>query len=357
MKKYFNSFEGLRLFAFFNVFLLHVGAYRIETFKNNAGWAVSFFIMISGFLNGYKLYQEKQNISDTSNFSIKKILKIYPLYFVTLLAMIPFSGFFNIHGFNNDLFMWLKKFIFNITLTQAWTLNTDISYAFDGVAWFLSVFVFLMIITIPLMIFLKKIIKNKKDCIFYLILVFLMDLIYMEIMYYFKVDTILWLYIFPISRIFEYIIGIIVGILFYMSYKKIEKTNKLEVFKYTIYEILSLALLIVYFYTIRNRYLNTSIGWIIPNIILLLIFGKEKGLVSKILGNKIFVYIGSLTFDEYLIHQVLNMYFYIVPGINDNLGTITKINAFMFILLFTFVLADFTHKNNLFDKISKKISC
>ena len=160
MKKYFNSFEGLRLFAFLNVFLLHIGSYRITSFKNNAAWAVSFFFMVSGFLYGYKLYSEKNlSINETSDFSIKKILKIYPLYLVTLIAMFPFSGIFNF-GLNENLFMWIKTFIYNITLMQSWAFNPKISYAFNGVSWFLSDFIFFIIMTIPIMILLKKLIKN-----------------------------------------------------------------------------------------------------------------------------------------------------------------------------------------------------
>ena len=77
--------------------------------------------------------------------------------------------------------------------------------------------------------------------------------------------------------------------------------------------------------------------------------------MSKFLGNKLFVHLGALTFDAYLIHQVINMYFYIVPGIN-NISKITKLKSSLFILLITFLIAEYTSKNNIFDKISDRLN-
>ena len=71
-KKYFNAIQFIRLFAFLNVFLLHAKSYRVTGYPENAAWAVSFFFMISGFLNGYKYYNLDISTKDTLKFTIKK---------------------------------------------------------------------------------------------------------------------------------------------------------------------------------------------------------------------------------------------------------------------------------------------
>ena len=353
MKKYFNSFSGLRLFAFLNVFLLHIGSYRITSFKNNAAWAVSFFFMISGFLYGYKLYSKNIKLNETSDFSLKKITKIYPLYLITLIIMLPFSGIFNINSVGQDLFLWIKIFLYNITLTQSFAFDTKISYAFNGVSWFLSDFIFFMIVTIPIMIILKKLIKNKKDAIFYLIITIIMSFIYVEFIYYLKEDVVIWIYVFPLSRIFEYIAGLLLGI--YFNIRGIKEDNKYK-FIYTLVELIMIILLILSLYLFpKIKMYNLTSIWIIPNILIIGLFACEKGYISKFLGNKFFVHFGNLTFDAYLLHQVVNMYFYIVPGINT-ISKITKLKSSIFILIMTFLIAEYTSKHNLFDRVSEKIN-
>lgn len=356
MKRKFNSLEGLRLFAFFNVFLLHIGSYRITNFQNCAAWAVSFFFMISGFLYGFKLFPKKNiKCSDTTRFTIKKILKIYPLYITTLLLMIPFSGIITNNSINQGFWDFLKSFIYNITLIQSFASNVNISYAFNGVSWFLSSYIFLMLITIPLLLLLKKFIKNKKQAIFFLMVITLCGFIYVDFLTYLKADVIMWVYVFPISRLFEYVAGILLGIIFSYSYKEIRLNIKKKII-YTIIELVTISLLIVSFYFLINaKPYDLTVIWIIPNLILLYLFSLERGYVSKFLGNKIFVYLAGLTFEAYLIHQVVNMYFYIVPGMNGNLPVLSKLKCSIFIIVMTFLLAELIRKNNLFDRISKKI--
>lgn len=355
MKKYFNSFEGLRIFAFLNIFLLHVGSYRITNFPTNAAWAVSFFFMISGFLNGNKLFKENLKLNNTIDFTLKKIVKIYPLYLITLLLMLPFSGIITTNHFNNDLYIFIKKLIYNLTMTQSFANDLKISYAFTGVAWFLSDFMFLMLITIPIILLLRKLISKKKHAYILLIITILFGFIYTDFLTYLKVERTVWLYVFPISRVFEYISGIILGIIFNLNYKNRKITTKTKII-YTFIEIIVLGLLILSLKVMPNLYpYEMTVGWIIPNLIILLLFSYEKGFISKFLGNKLFVHLGKLTFDTYLIHEVVNMYFYIVPGLSIITSNFSKLKASLFILIITFLLAEFNQKDNIFTKLTNKI--
>ena len=78
--KKFLSFQGLRLLFFLVVFIVHIGKYRIFPFNNSGRYAITFFIMISGFLYGYQ--NNSYQLKETYHFMKEKIKKYYPIYFI-----------------------------------------------------------------------------------------------------------------------------------------------------------------------------------------------------------------------------------------------------------------------------------
>ncbi len=99
-KKYFDYLDALRCFAFIAVFYAHTGsiflgatiteAFPLDIWKKftvYGSYGVNFFFVLSGFLITYLLLREKNvqgNIS-VKNFYLKRILRIWPVYFLTLL--------------------------------------------------------------------------------------------------------------------------------------------------------------------------------------------------------------------------------------------------------------------------------
>lgn len=96
-KQHFESFDALRFISFLIVFFSHLPYYKLKSLqflhlKGTIG--VNFFFILSGFLITYILLFEK-NINGTINlkqFFIKRILRIWPLYF-SLLLFAFFSTF------------------------------------------------------------------------------------------------------------------------------------------------------------------------------------------------------------------------------------------------------------------------
>ena len=94
--KFFNNFDGLRFIAALLVLFHHAASMmskngetfitRLDLFKNGAN-AVSFFFVLSGFLITYLLLQEQDKKRHVSirNFYIKRILRIWPLYFLMII--------------------------------------------------------------------------------------------------------------------------------------------------------------------------------------------------------------------------------------------------------------------------------
>lgn len=105
-KTYFKNLDALRFFAFLSVFISHVSLFlgyesvsgyfesvkRIFLIHGDLG--VNFFFVLSGFLITFLLLSEKAKWSRISlpHFYLRRILRIWPLYFLTLIL-----GFFVIY--------------------------------------------------------------------------------------------------------------------------------------------------------------------------------------------------------------------------------------------------------------------
>jgi len=105
-KIFFQNLDGLRFFAFVMVFLNHATnsiGYNsnnvyvklfIYKYLSNGDLGVNFFFVLSGFLITYLLLSEKESIGkiNTSNFYLRRMLRIWPLYYFVLmlgLVLIP----------------------------------------------------------------------------------------------------------------------------------------------------------------------------------------------------------------------------------------------------------------------------
>jgi peptidoglycan/LPS O-acetylase OafA/YrhL len=86
-RRHFHTFDALRFFAFFKVFLLHLPIAAFPWFnflKRGGGIGVMFFFVLSGFLITYIICEEKQRNGQLNlkNFFVRRILRIWPLYYL-----------------------------------------------------------------------------------------------------------------------------------------------------------------------------------------------------------------------------------------------------------------------------------
>lgn len=117
---YFKNLNGFRFLAASGVIITH-----IELYKNRMGspniWkhplvfelgsaAVDFFFVLSGFLITYLLLEEKKQFRkiNFSMFYLRRILRIWPVYFLVILAaffVIPYFAIFYTPGYSDDLWV------------------------------------------------------------------------------------------------------------------------------------------------------------------------------------------------------------------------------------------------------------
>jgi peptidoglycan/LPS O-acetylase OafA/YrhL len=143
-KIFFPNLEGLRFFAFFVVFVHHatgcLGYYNHSEkfiflryhFLMNGDLGVSFFFVLSGFLITYLLLKEKEISGRIAikNFYLRRVLRIWPLYFLVVgLCLLGFPLF------EHHLPQW---FPFNVNISQLnpWyylTFTGNFDYLANGI--------------------------------------------------------------------------------------------------------------------------------------------------------------------------------------------------------------------------------
>lgn len=139
---FFIGLNGLRFLAAFAVFVTHVELLKMMFgLKHNwyhpivfnlGGWGVSFFFVLSGFLITYLLLSEKKhtNTVQIKHFYIRRILRIWPLYYLILIL-----GFFILPKFN-DIYTNFARIIFEKSFYQQLMLYViilpNVAYSFFG---------------------------------------------------------------------------------------------------------------------------------------------------------------------------------------------------------------------------------
>ena len=273
-----------------------------------------------------------------------------------ILIAIIISGVFNFSNIEQvqDFF---KKLFCNLLLIQSWINKPDYYFSFNGVTWYLSTYLFLTFITIPILLLLKKINKTQRRnayLILIAILLFGITVIIVNSISMNKLDDRFcefWIYIFPPSRIFEYIIGMIFGIICYNN----KISFKFEKVIFTFLEICTLIMLYMYICNVSKiphiyNYINNRFNtWIIPVIIMIIVFSYHKGLISKILSMKVLVFLGEISMYMYMIHQPLINIF------SKSVGHTVHYRYFaLYILIITIIFSCIINKyeknNNLIQK-------
>lgn len=88
-KRHFQTFDALRFFACFKVFIHHLPIVAFPLFvvlKAGGGIGVQFFFVLSGFLITYIILEEKLQTGNLNlkHFFLRRVLRIWPLYYLAI---------------------------------------------------------------------------------------------------------------------------------------------------------------------------------------------------------------------------------------------------------------------------------
>lgn len=288
------------------VFILFIFFHHcMNMYPGGGSMAVSFFFILSGFSMtlGYKDKVLRPDFS-YKHYFLRRCIKFYPLHWLCLLAVLPLDLLpFHI---NKGLF-----FLSNATLTQTLVPLKPFYFSFNAVSWYLADTLFFAAL-FPIL--LRSILKAKRKhfgVVGVLILVVYITLVTLLP----KEEYHSILYISPYIRITDFVFGIILA----LGYLKLNKQTRIQSFinqNSAMFHIVVTAIivfLIVESCLLSNDWrLVAPVYWIPIGILLLIcsLLTENQGVsnVGKLYDNRLFEWLGKLSFTIFLTHLVVLRY-------------------------------------------------
>lgn len=362
-----DQLQFLRFLAFMLIFLWHADLYTPDWLPGGYGAAnaVSFFIILSGFVSGYSSYSRdiKCSFREIIRYMWHKIIRVYPLYLtVTLFSvfMTDLPRYIASRSYPEARYM-CKELLKHLLLIQSWFPQNYFMYT--GVGWFLSTIMLLYLINIPLRACATRIRRSAHSTAIFITIAALSGLstvIYSLLMRntYMEFTA----YVLPVSRIGEYVCGMALGYVVYPATIRInENLHTYKTVLISCLEFIALALWIWVMYLPVQDWTVRTVHWLLPNILLLTIFGMGKGILSGLFRLKPLLLLGNVSFECFLIHRMI-IEEYMRNTAIENTGFPGDVFAVM-ICLITTVLAAITahsfeikHRNSSPEAKKKGIS-
>ena len=324
-----DQLQFLRFLAFCLIFIHHIEWPILGTPTSyGSGLAVSFFFILSGFVSAYSHYGKQEKLYWHSPFTYlwKKYKKVWPLHLLTLGIALLLSNVPAAFTAQNQ--PWLEPQLtalwHNVLLIQSWF--KDSYFYYNGVSWFLSSIMFSYLLTLPVSALLNRLNSRKGQIpVFLLLLGILAGGIFGWCYYTRGMDTSFMQYIHPAVRALEYLAGMVLCHLVLSVKKQIASGKGLAVI-FTVLEVLALALWVSFlFIPHKAEWSFLTARWLLPNFVLLGIFGFGHGYISSAFRWPVLRRLGDVSFECFLIHQlVIRIYLLfnaqiVTPGIRERL--------------------------------------
>jgi len=296
------SLESLRGIAALSVALYHCknGIFREVSFITNAWLMVDFFFVLSGFVIALNYQNKIRSPREIYNFQLKRFFRLYPLHIFILFSFlmvevakyimqVKFDMMANNPAFSiNDL----SSFISQIFLIHNFT---DQGGTWNFVSWSISAeFYTYLLFAFVVAIFRAKNLINLASCL----------LVIGSFMFLYEAKTNitpdLHINTGPMRCVFAFFLGVLTVNIFNLVKDKLT-------FKSSLFPVLSL---LIVFATVSYFGDNDSLSSLfLPFVFTLTIFiislTHTDTLVSKALGNKSLIYLGTISYGVYMIHPLV----------------------------------------------------
>jgi peptidoglycan/LPS O-acetylase OafA/YrhL len=301
---YIKSFQGVRGVAILCVFISHCNLF-VDTEGSNilarlGGLGVEIFILMSGYLLMMKY--GTSGYPSTKIMLRKKLKKFYPLHLVTLMLALPFSFLKLLEGGSLKEYMVL---LLNAGLLQSWVPISSVYFSYNAVSWYLSITLFFVVVGGLTVKFLNNV-KSLERSISLLAVIWLAE----GIWYLFSrhLGSAHWLiYIFPLSRSLDFIGG---GVC-YLLKSNLDDKKSSKLTDGMLIVSLILLIWIAKCSTSSQSELFSVFIWFMPSVLLLLsvaLSDKTSKLTQILFQNKFMEFIGGISFEIFLLHQLVIRY-------------------------------------------------
>jgi peptidoglycan/LPS O-acetylase OafA/YrhL len=300
-RSYYPALDGLRGLAILLVVFYHNFGFINYFFF---GWlGVDLFFVLSGFLITDILLNTSGQPRFLRNFYVRRILRIFPLYYLTLIVFFILFPLFNYTSLNLDYYLknqswfwtylqnWL--FIFNPPPNDTEALNHLWSLAVEEQFYLVWPFVILLL--------------KKPKHILYLLVVLLIGVVTLRFVFWtYKIENLAYYNLYTFSRIDGICIGSMLAVL--------RKINPRSINRYFTLIVLSLAVLnfVFYFFNKENRFSYPYLaiaGYTTFAIIfgLLVNEGVERSnvFVNKVFNFQLLKFFGTISYSLYVFHWPL----------------------------------------------------
>lgn len=311
-RKYFPNFDAMRGWGALIVFIIHVTSIQsLAGFKPYYHLPVPddlvlvMFFTISGFLITYLLFVEKEKYQDINlkGYFIRRILRIWPLYFILIIASIfflPGIEFLHLESTKDFNYKMLTTYDFicfflilpNISLnfvpftTQTWSIGVEEQFYFVQ----------------PL---INKYLKNKKTIILTLIFIVLSStIVFLPLLIGGKYQNLPPNTLLIVAKIYKSLIyfgciamGSLVALFYF--YKDEKVLNLIYSKKFQIVNYLFMVFMLVVQHKFKFEFDPRFYG--LSFAIITLNMGTNPNNLFNV-DNKVFNYLGKLSYGFYMIH-------------------------------------------------------
>lgn len=303
-----DSFNPLRALACLTVLGYHMHLVEI------GHMFVTIFFMLSGFLSVYNHLDSFDTEHITPHvcfdYAREKALKLYPLYFLTLLVPLAWQVYGAVYGMVPVKDVVLKM-VSSTLLVQSWVPINDVYFGLNGAAWYLSslIFVYFMF---PLVLKGIKMLRSAAAALAVIAAMCLMQLVIRDgviAIYTAIVGTgsnpiagfDYWAeYVLPLVRVCDFTIG---GCVAYLFINRGE--TRLPRGVWTVAEAVLLALTIwlqIEYKALKLPFNNSTVVFLPVAALLIYAFAVNEGYVSKLLTNRVTKWISDISAEIYLGH-------------------------------------------------------
>lgn len=326
--KYYRSLDGLRAIAAIGVIIAHYFTIRkipdypaIASLAALGGTGVSLFFVLSGFVITRILLFSRDGSNYFKSFYIRRVLRIFPLYIVSLLAYyyVPFLlGIAeSVTPFSSQIYYW--TYLQNFASTFNWPAEGPTHF------WSLAVeeHFYLMWPAIIYLSFHRK--TNTLALISALLILLPLLLRYFMLSQGFLID------VFTFTRLDQLTLGGILALFEIEGFLE-KKYNRVYLFTFI------LGLLLIVFTSILPEFWmdllkHNAFGICYFGLIALAVTSTKESLLTKFLSNPIMQYLGKISYGIYVWHLLASQF------VNRFLKTESVIFNFVTLLALTILIS------------------